>query len=54
MLNQEELDILFQSLKSLGPFNKLSETISGETFLTTCMIIPGLKFIETKLVVNED
>ncbi|RNA02635.1 zinc finger BED domain-containing 1-like [Brachionus plicatilis] len=41
-------------LKCLGPFNKLSETMSGKTYVTTSLIIPGLKFIETKLVAKED
>ncbi|RNA16306.1 hypothetical protein BpHYR1_053773 [Brachionus plicatilis] len=50
----KELEIFSQTLKCLGPFNKLSETMSGETYVTTSMIIAELKFIETKLVVKED
>ncbi|CAF1080442.1 unnamed protein product [Brachionus calyciflorus] len=49
LLTNNELEFLSPFLKCLGPFNKISETMSGENYVTSSMILHGLKFIELKL-----
>lgn len=46
MLIKEEHAKLEKLINVLKPFNKVSETLSGESYVTSSMVIPGFKHIE--------
>lgn len=49
LLNKDELDLLPQVISLLSPFDRVSQTLSGEEYVTSAMIYPGFKYIEKKL-----
>ncbi|CAF1148391.1 unnamed protein product [Brachionus calyciflorus] len=53
LLEIEELIELGELIDLLSPFNKISETLSGETYVTSSLIIPGFKYIEKKLKLEQ-
>ncbi|CAF0711265.1 unnamed protein product [Brachionus calyciflorus] len=46
LLEKDEPSKLGDLIFVLSPFNPISSNLSGETYVTSSMIIPGFKFIE--------
>lgn len=46
LLKSNELSDLELLIQVLTPFERVSETLSGETYVTSAMIIPALKYLE--------
>ncbi|RNA24533.1 zinc finger BED domain-containing 4-like [Brachionus plicatilis] len=49
-----ELAYLEELINVLSIFDKVSETLSGENYVTSSMIVPGFKYIEMKLRIKNN